>query len=252
MDLWKGKVAIVTGASSGIGAQIAKHLCKHGVRVVGLARRLDRLEELKETIQGSRRNAQFYPVRCDLTSESEIEAAFEYVNKTLGGVDIMINNAGIFAITNILDDNNMDQLRKTIDTNIMAVVSCTKKAFKSMSERDVPGYIINTASIMGYYVPNFGCNPNNNLYPSTHYALRAMNSVLRHELNYFKKNKIRISNISPGVVRTEMTDYLAAAAFEFGVMLEPEDVADAIIYMLGTNPRIQVEDLIIRPTGERD
>lgn len=248
MDLWKGKVCVVTGSSSGIGAAISKELCQHDLIVVGMARRLDRLEELKKEILSTKSNAQFHSVKCDLTSEENIKEAFDHVVKTFGGVDILINNAGLAKMTAVLDDDNLDDLKTVIDTNLVGLISCTKKAFKSMSERDVPGYIINISSVVGYGIPIMATMEKSpmNVYPCTKFALRALNTVLRHELNYLKKNKIRVSNVSPGLVKSEATE-----GFPIPEILEAKDLADCVVYLLGTNPRVQVEDVIIRPTGEK-
>lgn len=245
MDLWKGKVAVVTGASSGIGAVICQDLCQHGVIVVGMARRLEKLNELKAEILRTKEGAVFHFVKCDLTVESEIKAAFEYVVSNLGEVDILINNAGVVKPNGVLN-GNLDDLTTVMNTNLIAVVSCTKKAFQSMSDRDVAGYIINISSVAAYSPPILaGFEPTVNVYPSSKYGLRALNTVLRHELNFLKKNKIRISNISPGLVKSEMTEKYKGFA-----ILEAKDVSDVTIYLLGTNPRVQVEDVIIRPVGE--
>lgn len=254
MEQWKGKVAVVTGASAGIGEAICKDLCQHGVIVVGLARRLDRLEQLKQCIVKDNKMAVFHPVKCDLIEESDIQKAFEYVCKNLGGVDILVNNAGIVSFESFLDPDNLASLKRIIDTNLVGLVSCTKKAFQSMSDRDTPGYIINVSSVAGHSVPTMpGIKPMMNVYPSSKYALTALITVLRHELNYLKKNKIRVSNISPGAVRTEIFGAGGGSIEMLGnetPMLESKDVSNAILYMLGTNPRVQIEDVIIRPTGE--
>lgn len=245
MDLWKGKVAIVTGASAGIGAAIAKDLCRHGMIVVGMARRLDRLQDLQKEIQSENQNSVFHPFKCDLTSETEIQAAFDYVTKTLGGVDVLINNAGTNDHVHLLKAE-MEDLRRVIELNLISVISCTKKAFQSMSERDVPGYIINISSVSGYSVTLADGDPFiNNVYAPTKYAVRALNHVLRHELNFMKKDKIRVSNVSPGLVRTELTQYVENRA-----IMEAKDISDAVVYLLGTDPRVQVEDFIIRPKGD--
>lgn len=250
MELWKGRVAIVTGASAGIGAVVCKDLCKHGVIVVGLARRLTRLNALKQEILAETTDAQFYPARCDLLKENEIKVIFDYANQMFGGVDIMINNAGLTKNTSFFDKDNLDSLKMTMDTNFMGLVSCTKKAYESMAERDVPGYIINVSGIDGRSVSHFpGAKPMLNVYPSSKHALTALITVLRQELNYYKKPNIRASNISPGAVCTEidMEDFKDMPQFP---MLESQDISDAILYLLGTNPRVQIEDFIIRPTGE--
>lgn len=251
MEQWKGKVAVVTGASSGIGEAICKDLCKHGVIVVGMARRVERLEKLKQTIQETKKDAQFFGVKCDITQESDIKTAFEYVVKTLGGVDILVNNAGVVKQTLFLAEDNLDELKTVIDTNLMGLISCTKKAYKSMDDRDVPGYIINISSIAGHTVPNLPGMMN--VYPSSKHAVTALNTVLRHELNFLKKNKIRVSNVSPGGVRTEIIEGngLDKDNLPPGVLLlEAEDVSETVLYLLGTSPRVQVEDVIIRPVGE--
>lgn len=246
MEQWKGKVAVVTGASSGIGVQIAKELCRHGVIVVGMARRLDRLDQLKKEIVAEKRTATFHSVKCDLTVEAEIQRAFENVVKNLGGIDILVNNAGAVKHATTLE-GDLNDLKKTVDLNFVGVLSCTKKAYKSMSDRDAPGYIINISSVAGYSVITLpGMEPTTNVYSCTKFALRALITVLRHEINFMKKNKIRISNVSPGLVKSEMTDFLEGKL----PSLEAEDISDVVIYLLATNPRVQIEDVIIRPTGE--
>lgn len=250
MEQWKGKVAVVTGASSGIGQAICRDLCKNDVIVVGMARRLDRMEALKKEILEAKADAQFYSVKCDVTKESDIRTAFEYVEKTLSGVDILVNNAGIVKGTFLFGDDNLDDLKSVVDTNLVGLISCSKKAFKSMSDRDVPGYIIHISSICGHTVPNLPGVMN--VYPSTKYAVRALNTVMRQELNHLKKTKIRVSSVSPGTVKTEIR---SAAGVEGDMPkefheLESEDVSELVLYILGTNPRVQVEDVIIRPTGE--
>lgn len=241
MELWKGKVALVTGASSGVGAAISKDLCRHNVIVVGMARRLDRLEALKNEILETKRDSQFIPVQCDLTLEEEIRTAFEYITAKFGGVDILVNNAETSQETMVLKEDNLDRLKSVINTNLIAMISCSKKAFKSMSVRDVPGYIINISNAAGYVVPNMPSVMN--VYPASKFAVRALNTVIRHELNYLKKNKIRISNVSPGVVAETVNE-------DHQHQLQPEDVADVVMYFLASDPRVQVEDVIIRGVRE--
>lgn len=251
MELWENKVVIVTGASSGIGATLCRDLCKHRLIVVGLARRLDRLEQLQNEIKSAQVDAKIHIRSCDLTSEEDIQSAFEYVLKNFGGVNILINNAGIFHNGTLLGDDNMTGLRRVVETNLMAVLSCTKRAFKSMVDREEPGYIINISSTAGHFVPTLS-EPITNIYPGTKHALNALVQVLRHELNYLKKNQIRVTNISPGCVKTEIAVAagLPLEGFANLPLLEPSDVSDSVLYVLGTNPRVQIQDIIIRPTGE--
>lgn len=201
MDRWAGKVAVVTGASSGIGAAIVVDLVKAGVFVVGFAWRQERVEALRESIPPTA-TGKLYAVRCDVTQEEDIKSGFKWVRDTLGGVDILVNNAGIIKTTNLLDDNNTTLLRDTIDTNVMGVVLCTREAFKSMQERNVDGHVVIINSYAGHVIPYFvGLYPSFNIYPATKHAVTAITEVLRQEFQLFNtKIKItvsasRISNI---------------------------------------------------------
>lgn len=253
MEAWSGKVAVVTGASSGIGAAICKTLCKKNVTVVGMARRLGRLNLLHTEILTASKSAKFHSILCDLTKEDDIKSAFAEVLKKYGGVDILINNAGIVGNRSILGEGGEDHFNKIIQTNLTAVLSCTKKAYDSMVARDVPGYIITVSSVVGHYIPFITTGePTLNVYPCSKFAITALNHVLRMELNFYKQNKIRVSNISPGSVKTEV---LEAAGInvqfpEWFPILQPEDIADAITYILSTPSRVQIQDIIIKPTGE--
>lgn len=194
MDRWIGKTAVVTGASSGIGAAVVIDLIKAGINVVGLARRKERIEELKQRIPASA-TGKLYAIKCDLTQESDIKSAFEWVEQNLGGVHILVNNAGIIKTMNLLDADNTQQLRETIDTNVLAVAICSREAFHSMKKRNFDGHILHINSCAGHKIPFFvGLYPSFNIYPSTKYAVTAMTEVIRQELqNFDTKIKVTVS-----------------------------------------------------------
>lgn len=154
MERWVGKVAVVTGASSGIGAQIAIDLVNAGLIVVGLARRIERIEELKSKISPSTTGV-LHSLRCDVTREEDIKQAFKWTTDNLGGVDVLVNNAGIARNFNLIDEDNTATVKEIVDTNVMAVVLCTRDAFQSMKQRNVDGHIFVINSIAGHTVPNF-------------------------------------------------------------------------------------------------
>lgn len=194
MDRWIGKTAVVTGASSGIGAAIVVDLAKAGVNVVGLSRRKERVKALQENLAATT-TGKIYAIKCDLTQEEEIKSAFEWVEANLGGVDILVNNAGIINTMNLLDAENTSKLRETIDTNVIAVAICSREAFKSMKKRDCSGHIIHINSCAGHKIPYFvGLYPSFNIYPATKFSVTAMTEVMRQELQQFgTKIKVTVS-----------------------------------------------------------
>lgn len=176
MDRWAGKVAVVTGSSAGIGAQVAVDLANAGMIVVGLARRAERVEALKSQTKGT-----IHAIQCDVTSEADIKNAFKWIIDNLGGVDVLINNAGIVRMANLIDPDNTAIIKEVLDTNVMGVVLCTREAFQSMKSRNVDGHIIIINSIAGHTVPNMP-GVSFNIYAPSKHAVTAMTEVLRLEL----------------------------------------------------------------------
>lgn len=192
MERWVGKVAVVTGASAGIGAAIAIDLVKAGMVVVALARRVERVEALSEHIPTTATGI-LHPRKCDLTKEDEIIAVFDWIEAELGGVHVLVNNAGVNNQAKLLDENNTAQIREVIDTNIVSVVQCTREVFKSMKRRNVDGHIILINSIGGHSVPySVGSVESYSIYRPTKYAITAINETLRQELQE-NKTKIKVS-----------------------------------------------------------
>ncbi|XP_031628689.1 farnesol dehydrogenase [Contarinia nasturtii] len=250
MDRWNEKTAVVTGASSGIGAAIVLDLLKAGVNVVGLARRKERIDALREKIPANSANGKLYAIKCDLTQESDIKSAFNWIESNLGGTDILVNNAGIIKTMNLLDPNNTDNLRESIDTNVLAVVLASREAFQSMKKRHINGHIIHINSCAGHKIPYFvGMYPSFNIYPSTKFAVTAMTEVMRQELQNFG-TKIKVTSISPGAVKTEIFKPEILELIQNIPFLDPEDVSQAVMYALATREHVQVHELIIKPIGE--
>jgi NADP+-dependent farnesol dehydrogenase len=117
MKRWEGKVAIVTGASQGIGAAIAKHLAISGMIVCGLAKRKDKVEALRVGLLKIK--GQLNAVECDIANEASVIQAFTWVEKTFGGVDLLVNNGGIFTKSLLTDENNSKEIRNIIDNELM-------------------------------------------------------------------------------------------------------------------------------------
>ncbi|KFB44579.1 AGAP005499-PA-like protein [Anopheles sinensis] len=244
MERWVGKVAVVTGASSGIGAATVQALARAGLITVGLARRAERIEALRTglpTEVGHRIHA--HP--CDVTDERSILGAFEFLARQFGGVDVLINNAGVAKPTvTLLTPGNTAELRTVLDTNVLGLILCSREAHRSMKARSVAGHIVNVNSIAGHKYIDV---PNLNVYIASKYAVTAITETLRNELRH-DSSKVKITSISPGIVRTEMIPDVHQ--FNELPMLEPEDVVGAILYALGTPSHVQVHELIIKPMGE--
>lgn len=248
MERWAGRVAVVTGASSGIGASIAESLAREGMVVVGLARRKNRLQDSAEALSIAK--GKLYPVQCDVCNEEEILEAFRWIRNHLGAIDVLINNAGVAHFANIISGDT-EGFRRILDVNVLAVAICTREAVANMRARRVDGHIININSVSGHYIPSTGKHLS--LYPSSKYAMTAMTEVVRRELISAKTN-IKVTSLSPGLVQTEImeaTDWVENVADHDAPSLQAKDIADAVLYVLGTPPNVQITELTIRPVGER-
>ncbi|KAJ8929474.1 hypothetical protein NQ314_017854 [Rhamnusium bicolor] len=196
LDRWVGKVAIVTGASSGIGASIAEELVERGLKVAAFARRKVLLEVLAKNLSGKK--GQLFPVKVDLTKEEDILNGFKWVKETLGPVHILINNAGITGNTTI-SYGDSEIWKQIFQVNVIGLSIATREAVRDMRANNVDGHIIHINSILGHqviYIPSLS------VYPSSKYAVTALAETLRLELNSLK-SKIKITSISPGLVKTE-------------------------------------------------
>lgn len=195
MDRWVGKVAVVTGASSGIGEAIVKDLVSAGMIVAGLGRRKERIEQIRKNLPADAKG-KLYAVKCDLTRDDDIVKAFAWISFELGSIDVLVNNAGICTLSAITTEGNEDQLKEVLQTNLWGLVLATKKAVEIMKRKKVVGgHVININSTLGHHIPsspNFACVYN--VYPASKYAVTAITEVLRQEFNYDKANyKVTVS-----------------------------------------------------------
>ncbi|XP_055604140.1 farnesol dehydrogenase-like [Uranotaenia lowii] len=220
MDWWIGKVVVVTGASSGIGASVAKQLARDGMIMVGMARRVHLIEALKSELSAEAA-ARFYAIRCDVTKESDILDAFQFIENILGGVDVMINNAGITVDPDVLEAGNGDSLRQIVETNVIGLILGSREAYRSMKARGVAGHIINIGSVLGRRVSGF---QRTLFYSVTKFAVRGVTEAIRIELrnnNY----KVKVSSISPGIVRTPLIQDIVDLGIQ---VIRPEDATNRL------------------------
>lgn len=198
MERWQDRVAVVTGASSGIGAAVAKDLVRAGVIVVGMARRVERIEALKEQLP-EELQSRLHAVKCDVSEEASVAAAFDWVEEQLGGIDILVNNAGLLYPGQLLT-MQLDQLQHVLQVNLMGVVYCSQRAFRSMQERGVAGHVVLINSLTGHHVihPPGEELQQLNMYPLSKHGISALLEVMRQELNGLKTQiKVTVSTAAP-------------------------------------------------------
>ncbi|XP_049949035.1 dehydrogenase/reductase SDR family member 11-like isoform X1 [Schistocerca serialis cubense] len=244
IEKYAGRVALVTGASSGMGAAIAQELLKHGIHVVGLARRVELIKALE--VKGS--PGKLYAIQGDVGKEESILSAFKWIRENLNGVDILVNSAGVDHETDFVSGKT-EHWRQMFEVNELGLAICSREAVQDMMRRGVDdGFIIHISSTAAH-VPVFSDGLGMHSVNKT--AVRVMAEGLRKDL-VAKKSKIRVGQISPGLVKTNAINQSEKWAQIFDTMpyLEVEDIAKAVVYMLSQPPRVQVHDIIIRPTGE--
>lgn len=196
-EKWIGKVGVVTGASSGIGATIFKDLAKAGITVVGLARRSERIEAIIAALGEAKGNA--FAFKCDVTNSESVAEVFKWIEGKFGAVHILINNAGITRNGNILDGAESSKtLNDVIDTNLRGVMQCTSEAYRLMKKSNDYGMIINVNSILGHHIPFMGFSFN--VYPASKFAVTALTESIRHELILADNKKVRVT-VSAALVK---------------------------------------------------
>ncbi|XP_049800283.1 dehydrogenase/reductase SDR family member 11-like [Schistocerca nitens] len=175
MERYAGRVALVTGANSGIGAATARALLRRGLEVVGLDKRIDRVQarELKDA------PGRLYPLQCDVSCEENVLRAFKWIKENLGGVDVLINSAGICR-ENLPTTGQTAEWRHTLDVNVLGLSVCTREAVQSMLDRGVDdGFVIHICSIAGHIMP---FDPLCSMYHASKHAVRALLEGLRMDL----------------------------------------------------------------------
>uniref|UniRef100_UPI003AADFC85 dehydrogenase/reductase SDR family member 11-like isoform X1 n=1 Tax=Centroberyx gerrardi TaxID=166262 RepID=UPI003AADFC85 len=259
MDRWRGRVALVTGASVGIGAAVARDLVRQGMKVVGCARDVEKIKKVAAECQNAGYSGVLVPFKCDLTNEEEILSMFSAIKAQHQGVDVCINNAGLAHPESLLNGKTSGW-RNMLDVNVIALSICAREAYQSMKERNVDdGHIININSMSGHRVIH---SADVHFYSATKFAVTALTEGLRQEL-VDAKTHIRTTCISPGVVETDFFARLyhndpekaAAAAYNskimvtnvlYGECMKAEDIANAVTFVLSAPPHVQIGDVQMR------
>lgn len=243
------RVAVVTGASSGIGEATARALCREGYAVALAARREDKINELCASLSDDGGKALAVPT--DVSDEDSARKLIETTKAEFGRVDVLVNNAGVMLLGPIGGANTEDW-RTMVNVNLLGLMYCTHAAMPVMAEGG-GGHIVNLSSVAGR-VARFGSG----VYNATKWGVGAFSESLRQEALH---SNIRVTIIEPGFVETELQahnqnpavlDAIEKNREQIGQVLTSEDIANAILYAVKQPEHVSINEVLVRPTQQRD
>ena len=249
MEQWRGKRMLITGASAGIGEACAKKAAQNGIDLVLCARRKERLETLRKEIQ------EINPVAVDLfevdvRERRSVEAMLQTLEAQEKMPDILMNNAGLSQGLDPMDKADIGDWERMIDTNLKGLLYITRLLLPHLKTRSL-AHIINLGSIAGRQV-----YPGGSVYNATKSAVHALNEAMNIDL---LGTPVRVSLIAPGAVKTEFSEVRfhgdksrAENVYQGYQPLEAADIADAVMYVLGAPPHVNVQEIVIMPTAQRN
>ena len=240
------KVAVITGASSGIGAATAEALAKEGCAVVVAARREERLDDLVGRINDDGGKA--LSVSCDVTDEEQAHDLIQRAKDEFGRVDILVNNAGVMQLSNV-QKGLSDEWRTMFEVNVLGLLYATDAAIEVMKEQG-SGHLVNISSLASR-----GTRPGLGVYSGTKMAVNGISESLRQEL---LEDNIRVTMVEPGAVETELPDHITDEEARQGLSslleqldpLQAEDIANAIVYVVTQPKRVSINEILIRPSQQ--
>lgn len=242
----KDRIALVTGASSGIGAATARALARAGARVALAARRRERLDALAAEIADG--GGEALVLEADLAREEEARRCVADTERAFGRLDILVNNAGVMYLEPI-EEADLARWRRMFELNVLGLIAATQVALPGMRARR-DGHIVNVSSTAGRVA-----NPNAGGYAATKFGVVAFSESLRREVH---KDNIRVSVIEPGAVATELRDHVAHADTQRAInawaeamrQLQSEDVANAILFCVAQPAHVNINEILMRPTDQ--
>lgn len=240
------RIALITGASSGIGEATAIALAEAGAKVAIAARRRDRLDAL--AAQLAHLGAEPLVLPADLLDEHEAQRIVAETEAHYGRLDILVNNAGVMYLEPVADAD-LGRWRRMIELNLLSLIASTQAAVRGMRARG-DGHIVNVSSTAGRVA-----NPMGAAYSATKFGVVAFSEALRREVY---QDRVRVSVIEPGLVATELRDHIGHAAVKDAInawadsvrQLQPDDVADAIVFCVSRPPHVCINEVLMRPTDQ--
>jgi NADP-dependent 3-hydroxy acid dehydrogenase YdfG len=242
-----GKVALVTGASSGIGAATARKLAANGIKVGLAARRVDKLQALAEEIRAG--GGEALVIEMDVTDSASVNAGVAALTQAFGTVDILVNNAGLMPISDF-DSFKTDEWHRMVDVNIKGVLNATAAVLPVLIAKN-GGHIVNLSSIAGRKVfKGLG------VYCATKFAVAAISDGLRMEVG--PKYGIRVTCLQPGAVESELFEHISDSGYRAQMedlkgqltFLKAEDIADTALFALQAPAHLDVAELFVLPTSQ--
>lgn len=241
------KIALITGATSGIGKASAELYAKNQYNIIVTGRREERLSQLKAELE-STFSVEVLSLCFDVRSNDEVNKAFESLTEKWKSIDVLVNNAGLAKGLSSIQNGDLDHWEQMIDTNVKGLLYVSKAIMPLMIARK-QGHIVNVGSIAGKEV-----YPNGNVYCATKHAVDALTKAMRIDL---LPHKIKVSAVCPGAVDTEFSEVRFDGdknkADKVYVGYEPlraEDIADAIYFMTSRPAHVNINDLLIMPTAQ--
>ena len=239
----KDKIALITGASSGIGEATARLLSDPGLKLILAARRIDRLRKLQTELRSP-----VHLIELDVRSQPAVEKAIDQLPSEWKQIDLLINNAGLSRGLDKLHEGKLQDWEEMIDTNVKGLLYVSRAVVPGMVSRG-RGHIINVGSIAGHEV-----YPAGNVYCASKHAVDAITKGLRLDLN---GTPIRVSTVDPGLVETEFSivrfrgnSERAEKTYQGLKALTPSDIAEAILWIANRPEHVQVAEIIILPTAQ--
>lgn len=239
-----GPVAVITGASSGIGAATARALARDGYRLVLLARRADRLAELAAELSADV-DSPAITITADVTDRDALVAAADRVQAELGGADVLVNNAGVMLL-GPFGTEQREEARRMVEVNLLGAMTATEVFLPQL--RDGGGDLVNISSVAGRTA-----RAGNAAYAATKWGMNGWSEALRQEL----QPDIRVTVIEPGAVATELTDHITdpdakenSEQFYAQLAITAEDVAEVIAFAVTRPRRMTLNEILLRPTAQ--
>lgn len=235
-----GKVAVVTGASRGIGRAVALRLARAGAEVVGVARGPEGLHEVGLAVASE--GGSFHPIAGDLSDAGFVHRLFAEVAERFGRLDLLVNNAGIAPFGSVVD-LPPEELTRCLEVNVVAVFACIQEAVRLMRGAGTAGRILSIGSVRSHWTEAGDAGA----YNASKFALRALTESIAREL-HGEGCRIAIGMICPGVVDTPLTNPSGEPRPDW---LLPETVADAVLYAASAPDDVNVYDVTLFPTSQR-